>query len=240
VTDKLLKILQDSVDDPMWADHVEMPKRILRIVIERLRGDAQGRQVPWKGNLSVDLRKGALSVSADGITLIDEAGVCWAIVFPDKTGSYDHASTIVSALAFPSTDRQRCAECDGPDGCYRCPDQQRPAQDFQVLKGEDGWYGLAQLRSALADIDISAYNAAKWRVGKAMAVLTKALAISSTHQRTPERTMVIGRVTGKILEGDQVAGMHGAICHACGLKDYPCVNPDCPNKSSLVSSTEGK
>jgi hypothetical protein len=40
--DKLIKILQDSVDDPMWPDHVEMPKRILRIVIERLSNPAQG------------------------------------------------------------------------------------------------------------------------------------------------------------------------------------------------------
>jgi hypothetical protein len=50
---------------------------------------------------------------------------------------------------------------------------------------------------------------------------------------TPERPKVIGRVTGTVYDGDQVAGMPGAICHACGLQDYPCVNPDCPNKASL-------
>jgi hypothetical protein len=59
----------------------------------------QSPAVPWKGNLSVDLRRGTLSVSADGITLIDEAGVCWAIVFPDKNGLYDHAAIIAGSLA---------------------------------------------------------------------------------------------------------------------------------------------
>lgn len=44
--DTLLTILQNCVDDPMWADHVEMPKRILRIVIERLRNGAQASAVP--------------------------------------------------------------------------------------------------------------------------------------------------------------------------------------------------
>ncbi len=42
------------------------------------------------------------------------------------------------------------------------------------------------------------------------------------------RTRVIGRVSGKELEGDQVPGMPGAICHACGL-GYRCMNEDCPN-----------
>lgn len=63
--------------------------------------------------------------------------------------------------------------------------------------------------------------------------------VPSTPRATPERTMVVGRVTGKLHEGDQVAGMLGAICHACGLKDYPCVNPDCPNRASQVTSTNG-
>lgn len=58
-------------------------------------------QVPWKGNLSVDLRKGALSVNADGVTLIDEAGVCWAIVFPDKGGFYEHAAVIATPVSRP-------------------------------------------------------------------------------------------------------------------------------------------
>lgn len=39
---------------------------------------------------------------------------------------------------------------------------------------------------------------------------------------------VIGRVSGKLLEGDQVRGMQEAICHACGL-GYRCMNIDCPN-----------
>lgn len=50
------------------------------------------------------------------------------------------------------------------------------------------------------------------------------------------RTTIVGRVTGEVYEGDQVPGMPGAICHACGLKDYPCVNPDCPNASRPVNS----
>jgi hypothetical protein len=66
----------------------------------------QSPAVPWKGNLSVDLRRGTLSVSADGITLIDEAGVCWAIVFPDKKGLYDHAAIIAGALAHSRPDRK--------------------------------------------------------------------------------------------------------------------------------------
>lgn len=63
--------------------------------------EPQEVKVPWKGNLSVDLRKGALRINADGVTLIDEAGTCWAIVFPDKTGSYEHAATITSLLSRP-------------------------------------------------------------------------------------------------------------------------------------------
>lgn len=53
---------------------------------------------PWTGSLSVDLRKGALSVSADGLTLIDEKHVCWGIIFPDKTGNYDHAVTFTESV----------------------------------------------------------------------------------------------------------------------------------------------
>lgn len=57
-------------------------------------------------------------------------------------------------------------------------------------------------------------------------------------------TVVIGRVTGTEYEGNQVQGMPGAICHACGLKNYPCVNPDCPNKSdpgtvAVASTNQG-
>lgn len=42
------------------------------------------------------------------------------------------------------------------------------------------------------------------------------------------RPMVIGRVTKKLHKGDQVPGMPGAICHACGL-GYRCGDEDCPN-----------
>ena len=43
------------------------------------------------------------------------------------------------------------------------------------------------------------------------------------------RTTVVGKVTGKVREGDQVRGMPGAICHACGL-GYKCADLDCPNE----------
>jgi len=43
------------------------------------------------------------------------------------------------------------------------------------------------------------------------------------------RTTVVGKVTGQPREGDQVPGMPGAICHACGLH-YKCDDPDCPNE----------
>jgi hypothetical protein len=69
----------------------------------RTVGLAQRPAGPWKGNLSVDLRRGSLRVNADGVALIDEAGTCWAIVFPDKNGFYDHAATIVAALSDTST-----------------------------------------------------------------------------------------------------------------------------------------
>ncbi len=42
------------------------------------------------------------------------------------------------------------------------------------------------------------------------------------------RIKVIGRITGKIHDGDQVPGMPEAICHACGL-GYRCSDPDCQN-----------
>lgn len=44
------------------------------------------------------------------------------------------------------------------------------------------------------------------------------------------RTRVVGKVTGEVHEGDQVPGMPGAICHACGL-GFACHNPDCPNET---------
>jgi hypothetical protein len=59
---------------------------------------SQPKTAPWSGDLSVDLRKGALSVSADGLTLIDANGVCWGIVFPSKDGFYDHAAFIAEAV----------------------------------------------------------------------------------------------------------------------------------------------
>ena len=48
------------------------------------------------------------------------------------------------------------------------------------------------------------------------------------------RTTVIGKVSGKEREGDQVPGMPGAICHACGL-GYRCMDEDCPNTKTNPS-----
>lgn len=39
---------------------------------------------------------------------------------------------------------------------------------------------------------------------------------------------VIGRVSKMKRRGDQVRGMPGAICHACGL-GWRCSDEDCPN-----------
>ncbi len=44
---ELLEKLQLCIDDPMWADHVEMPKRLLRIVIEHLNAVAQRPLEPF-------------------------------------------------------------------------------------------------------------------------------------------------------------------------------------------------
>jgi transcriptional regulator with XRE-family HTH domain len=53
-----------------------------------------------------------------------------------------------------------------------------------------------------------------------------------------KRITVVGKVTGHIHEGDQVAGMPGAICHACGL-GYKCWNADCPNDTPAPSPMMG-
>lgn len=42
--EELLTKLQLCVDDPMWPDHVEMPKQLIRIVIEQLTRHAQRAQ----------------------------------------------------------------------------------------------------------------------------------------------------------------------------------------------------
>lgn len=53
-------------------------------------------------------------------------------------------------------------------------------------------------------------------------------ALSQAPAMDATGTMVVGRVTGKLHEGDQCRGMPDAICHACGL-GYKCLNLDCPN-----------
>jgi transcriptional regulator with XRE-family HTH domain len=47
------------------------------------------------------------------------------------------------------------------------------------------------------------------------------------------RVQVVGRVSGELRDGDQVPGMPGAICHACGL-GRACSDPDCPNDAVAV------
>lgn len=53
---------------------------------------------PWKGDLSLDLRKTPAIVKDAGIPLIDADGAAWAVVFADHRGLYDHASLIVEAV----------------------------------------------------------------------------------------------------------------------------------------------
>jgi len=52
------------------------------------------------------------------------------------------------------------------------------------------------------------------------------------------RAPVIGKVTGKECDGDQVPGMPSAICHACGL-GYKCFDPDCPNEKQAPQPMMG-
>lgn len=53
---------------------------------------------PWRGGLSCDLTAGTFPVCADGVVLIDENGVAWAVVLPDRGGFYGHATRIVEAV----------------------------------------------------------------------------------------------------------------------------------------------
>lgn len=104
-------------------------------------------------------------------------------------------------------------------------------RDFrnEYVQGVEIWrcpapsHGAFQKRLAHEKLKAQMIAAFKW-----------ASSMSSTGRTRPT---VIGRVTGREYDGDQVAGMPGAICHACGLKDYPCANPDCPNKASSLPST---
>lgn len=64
-------------------------------------------KLPWSGSLSVDLSRGALSVSADGLAVIDAQHVCWAIVFPDVYGGYDHAANLVDAVNSHATNEAK-------------------------------------------------------------------------------------------------------------------------------------
>ena len=56
-----------------------------------------------------------------------------------------------------------------------------------------------------------------------------ASSIPGLARQTAARPTVIGKLTGKVREADQVPGMPHAICHACGL-GYKCLDADCPNE----------
>lgn len=73
--------------------------------------------------------------------------------------------------------------------------------------------------------DLGKIDGCKARVEAIAAAIAKSRVRRSDM---PARTTVVGNVTGKLREGDQVPGMPGAICHACGL-GYKCTDPDCPN-----------
>jgi hypothetical protein len=53
-----------------------------------------------------------------------------------------------------------------------------------------------------------------------------------------DRPTIIGRVSGRPREADQVAGMPHAICHACGL-GYRCYDEDCPNTKQAPNAMMG-
>lgn len=70
-------------------------------------------------------------------------------------------------------------------------------------------------------------------VGKMIRHVDSFLALSK-HYRDANPPDFIDQVTfgegntKTVRKGDQVPGMPGAICHACGL-GRPCNDPDCPN-----------
>jgi transcriptional regulator with XRE-family HTH domain len=66
------------------------------------------------------------------------------------------------------------------------------------------------------------------RMARALGMSLDRVAGTVFNPRDILRTVVIGKVTGQEREGDQVPGMPGAICHACGL-GYRCTDEDCPN-----------
>jgi transcriptional regulator with XRE-family HTH domain len=66
------------------------------------------------------------------------------------------------------------------------------------------------------------------RMARALGLSLDRVAKTVFNPRDVLRTMVIGKVSGKEREGDQVPGMPEAICHACGL-GYRCMDEDCPN-----------
>lgn len=73
-------------------------------------------------------------------------------------------------------------------------------------------------------------------VGRMIRHVDSFLALSKAYKEANPRDptedfieqSVIGKTTKTIRKGDQVPGMPGAICHACGL-GRPCNDPDCPN-----------
>lgn len=167
-------------------------------ILERLRTWRRKMPTLWYGNADLDaaiaeleqLRGGAQKAGACGTASeIDTVG--WAILQALHEGVEDGPQSW-SDLAEDQEKRIKKAAIAAIEAVtdlsqyaaqgFALPLTEKPSKSYQVLEGEDGWYGLAQLRTALADIDISAYNAAKWRIGKAMAVLSKALDTADATQ----------------------------------------------------------
>lgn len=76
-----------------------------------------------------------------------------------------------------------------------------------------------------------------WSDGSCGTPTANGYATTCYYHKPP--AVVIGKVTGARYDGEQVPGIPGAICHACGLKDYPCTNPDCPKGVELPQADGG-
>lgn len=96
-------------------------------------------------------------------------------------------------------------------------------KDSDHANGADKWIGYDEQEH------VSLNDAIKWAAGCPDEVTLYIYDEDSGIYPIPIGAPVIGRVSGKIREGDQVPGMPQAICHACGL-GYKCADVDCPNE----------
>lgn len=93
----------------------------------------------------------------------------------------------VKPIGFDETDDEYVARLEAEIARLDSALAATPASgDFSVLPGEDGNFALDQLQSAINDIDISAYNAAKWRIQKAITVLRAVVASPQTEWQPVE------------------------------------------------------